>query len=110
MPGSFEDVDYLLQNILDPNALIGKDYQQTFITAKNGRLIAGIIASEDERAVVLKTLGDPITVPRAEIAEMKTSEMSMMPEGLLLALDEQGVRDLFLYLRQRGQVPLPAAK
>jgi hypothetical protein len=36
--------------------------------------------------------------------------MSMMPEGLLLALDEQGVRDLFLYLRQSRQVPLPPAK
>jgi len=111
LPGSFEDVDYLLQNILDPNATIGKDYQQTFITTKSGQLVAGMITAEDAREVVLKTLADPITVPRADIAEMKTSEMSMMPEGLLLALDEQGVRDLFLYLRQRQQVPLkPAAK
>ena len=110
LPGSFEDVDYLLQNILDPNAIIGKDYQQTFITTKSGQLVAGIITSEDERAVVLKTLADPVTVPRADIKEMQTSEMSMMPEGLLLALDEQGVRDLFLYLRQRQQVPLPASK
>ncbi len=110
LPGSFEDVDYLLQNILDPNAAIGKDYQQTFITTKNGQIVAGIIASEDERAVVLKTLGDPITVQRVDIAELKTSEQSMMPEGLLLALDEQGVRDLFRYLRQKEQVPLPAAK
>lgn len=110
LPGSFEDVDYLLQNILDPNAAIGKDYQQTFITTKNGQIIAGIISAEDERSVVLKTLGEPVTVQRVDIAEMKTSEQSMMPEGLLLALDEQGVRDLFLYLRQRQQVPLPAAK
>lgn len=110
LPGSFEDVDYLLQNILDPNAAIGKDYQQTFITTKNGQIVAGIIASEDERAVVLKTLGDPITVQRADIAELKTSEQSMMPEGLLLALDEQGVRDLFRYLRQKEQVPLPTVK
>jgi putative heme-binding domain-containing protein len=106
LPGAFEDVDYLLQNILDPNALIGKDYQQTFITTKSGQLVAGIISSEDAREVVLKTLADPITVPRADIAELKTSEHSMMPEGLLMALDEQGVRDLFLYLRQRQQVPL----
>jgi putative heme-binding domain-containing protein len=109
LPGSFEDVDYLLQNILDPNATIGKDYQQTFITTKSGQLVAGIITAEDERAVVLKTLADPVTVPRADIKEMQTSEMSMMPEGLLLALDEQGVRDLFLYLRQRKQVPLKPA-
>ncbi len=110
LPGSFEDVDYLLLNIIDPNAIIGKDYQQTFITTKSGQFLAGIIASEDAREVVLKTLGDPVTVPRAEIAEMKTSDQSMMPEGLLLALDEQSVRDLFLYLRQRQQVPLPAPK
>jgi putative heme-binding domain-containing protein len=111
LPGSFEDLDYLLQNILDPNATIGKDYQQTFITTKGGQLVAGMITAEDAREVVLKTLGEPITVPRADIAEMKTSDQSMMPEGLLLALDEQGVRDLFLYLRQRQQVPLkPAAK
>ena len=107
LPGSYEDVDYLLQNILDPNAIIGKDYQQTFIQTKSGQLLAGIIASEDEKTLTLKTLADPITVPRAEIAELQTSEQSMMPEGLLLALDEQGVRDLFLYLRQRQQVPLP---
>jgi putative heme-binding domain-containing protein len=106
LPGSFEDVDYLLQNILDPNATVGKDYQQTFITTKSGQLVAGIIASEDDKTIVLKTLAEPIPVQRADIAEMKTSEQSMMPEGLLLALDEQGVRDLFLYLRQRRQVPL----
>jgi putative heme-binding domain-containing protein len=110
LPGSFEDVDYLLLNIIDPNAIIGKDYQQTFITTKNGQLVAGIIASEDPREVVLKTLGDPVTVQRSDIAEMKTSDQSMMPEGLLLALDEQSVRDLFLYLRQRQQVPLPTPK
>lgn len=110
LPGSFEDVDYLLLNILDPSATIGKDYQQTFITTKGGQLVAGMITSEDSREVVLKTLGEPVTVQRSDIAEMKTSDQSMMPEGLLLALDEQGVRDLFLYLRQRQQVPLPAAK
>jgi putative heme-binding domain-containing protein len=110
LPGSFEDVDYLLQNILDPNATIGKDYQQTFITTKSGQLVAGMITAEDAREVVLKTLGEPVTVARSDIAEMKTSDQSMMPEGLLLALDEQGVRDLFLYLRQRQQVPLPSVK
>lgn len=32
LPGNFTDSDYLLQNILDPYAIIGRDYQQTFIT------------------------------------------------------------------------------
>src|SRR5207237_539141 len=38
LPGNFTDVDYLLQNIIDPNAIIGKDYQQIFITTKDGAL------------------------------------------------------------------------
>jgi putative heme-binding domain-containing protein len=108
LPGSFEDVDYLLQNILDPNAIIGKDYQQTFVTLRDGQIVSGIVAGEDATSVTLKTLGDAVTVQRDKIAEMKVSEQSMMPEGLLTALDEQSVRDLFLYLRQKQQVSLLA--
>ncbi len=103
LPGSFEDIDYLLQNILDPNAIIGKDYQQTFVTLQDGQVVSGIVAGEDATTVTLKTLGDAVTVQRDKIAEMKLSEQSMMPEGLLAALDEQTVRDLFLYLRQKRQ-------
>ena len=56
--------------------------------------------------MTLNTLGVATTIPRNKIAEMKLSEQSMMPEGMLAALDEQSVRDLFLYLRQRQQVPM----
>jgi putative heme-binding domain-containing protein len=109
LPGAFADVDYLLQNILDPNATIGKDYQQTMVKTKDGRILTGIIAADDARAVMLKTLAGPVTVERADIATMETSANSLMPEGLLNGLDEDSVRDLFLYLRQTQQVPLPQA-
>jgi hypothetical protein len=36
--------------------------------------------------------------------------MSMMPEGLLLALQPDMVRDLIAYLMHPVQVPLPANK
>lgn len=110
LPGGFEDVDYLLQNILDPNAIIGKDYQQTFLKLKDGRMVSGVVTAEDTGSVTLKTLAEPIVVQRADIVETTLSEQSMMPEGLLTILDEQGVRDLFAYLRQKHQVPLPPAK
>ena len=105
LPGSFEDVDYLLQNIVDPNATIGKDYQQTFVETKDGRTLSGIVAADDAGGVTLKTLAGPTTVPRAEIKSIEVSPNSLMPAGLLSALDEDSVRDLFLYLRQRQQVP-----
>jgi len=108
LPGAFDDVDYLLQNIVDPNAIIGKDYQQTFVEMKDGRVLSGIIASDDARTVTLKTLAGPVAVPRADIKTIETSPASLMPAGLLSAMDEESVRDLFLYLRQKQQVPLPA--
>ncbi len=103
LPGNFADADYLLQNIVDPNAIIGKDYQQVFITTKDGELHAGIIGAEDKNSVTLKTLAEPVTILRAEIQSMEVSANSMMPEGLLGTMQEPEVRDLFLYLRQQKQ-------
>jgi putative heme-binding domain-containing protein len=110
LPGSFEDIDYLLLNIVDPNAIIGKDYQQTFIHTKDGRTVSGIIGSDDNSAVTLKTLAGPVTVQHSDIASTEVSPNSLMPEGLLSVLDEGSVRDLFLYLRQKAQVPLLATE
>ena len=107
LPGSFEDLEYLLVNILDPNAIIGKDYQQTFVKTKDGQIVAGIVAEDTDRAISLKTLGGGVvTVQRADVASTEISPLSMMPEGLLAPLHEPDVRDLFLYLRQKQQVPM----
>ena len=100
LPGNFTDLDYLLRNILDPNAEIGRDFQQTYITTKSGNLIVGVLINEDAKSLTLKTLASPITIALDDIAKRELSPLSMMPEGLLNSLQEQEVRDLFLYLRQ----------
>jgi putative heme-binding domain-containing protein len=100
LPGNFHDVDYLLHNILDPNAEIGKDYQQTFIEMKNGELRSGIVTARTGASVTLNTLAGSVTLPAADIQKETLSPNSMMPEGLLNGLTEGDVRSLFLYLRQ----------
>ncbi len=106
LPGSYKDLDYLLQNILDPNAVIGKDYQQTLVRTKDGQFLSGVITGDDESAVTLRTLAGTSTVQRKDVESMETLEQSLMPEGLLTGLQEDDIRDLFLYLRQSE--PLPA--
>ena len=103
LPGSFADMDYLLQNILDPNAVIGKDYQQVFITTNSGELKAGTITAENPGSITLKTLAGSSTIPRGEIKSLEVSPNSMMPEGMLAGLEEPEIRDLFLYLRQASE-------
>ena len=108
LPGNFKDVDYLLMNILDPNQTIGKDYLQTTVEKTDGQFSSGVIVSDEKDSVTLKTLAGEVTIPRKEIETLSTSDLSLMPEGLLNGLEEPEIRDLFLYLRQSEQVPLPA--
>ena len=56
LPGAFDDLDYLLLNIIDPNAIIGKDYQQTVVQTKDGQTLVGIIGEQDASSVTLKSL------------------------------------------------------
>ena len=102
------EVDYLLGNILDPNALIGKDYQSTSIETTDGRILVGMVRGEDASAITLKTLAGAIVVPRGDVSTVTVSEVSMMPEGLISALAPEQVRDLFAYLASPRQVPVLA--
>lgn len=108
LPGAFEDIDYLLLNIIDPNAIIGKDYQQTVVETKDGQTLVGIIGEQDASSVTLKSLAGLQTVQRPDISKLTVLETSLMPEGLLTALKDEDVRDLFSYLRLHGQTPLLA--
>ncbi|HMJ89517.1 MAG TPA: c-type cytochrome, partial [Candidatus Acidoferrum sp.] len=101
------DINYLLENILDPNAVIPNEYRANEIETKDGRSLTGIIKRQDDKSIVLQTANELVTIPRGEIESQHQSQLSMMPEGLLATLKDQEVRDLIYYLTRVGQVPLP---
>ena len=102
------DLDYILQNVIDPNAVIPNDYRTSTLETKDDRVITGIVTRKDDNAVTIVVPGEEIIVPRNEIQSLTQSEVSMMPEGLLQAITEDEVRDLVAYLKSPTQVPLPA--
>jgi putative membrane-bound dehydrogenase-like protein len=104
------DLNYLLENMLDPNAVIPNEYRANEIETKDGRSLTGVIKRQDDKSLVLQTANELVTLPRNEIASQRQSQLSMMPEGLLAALTDQEVRDLIYYLTRVGQVPLPAGQ
>src|SRR5262249_5796386 len=79
------------------------------IETKDGRSITGIVKKQDANALTIATTSETLTLPRSEIASIQQSELSMMPEGLLVQLSDQEVRDLLYYLGRPGQVPLLAS-
>ncbi|MCI0350499.1 MAG: hypothetical protein L0Z53_13820, partial [Acidobacteriales bacterium] len=101
------ELNYLLETILDPNAVIPNEYQSSDVETKDGRSITGLVTTQDDNAVTIKTPTEVLTIPRKDIESIRRSELSMMPEGLLEPLSDQEVRDLIYYLGRTGQVPLP---
>lgn len=93
------DLEYILTNMLDPSGEIPEGYQLVTINTQDGRSYAGNIASEDDNQVTLRMIGQNVTLAKSDILSRQTLPVSMMPEGLLAALDDRQVRDLIAYLR-----------
>ena len=101
------DIDYVLVNILDPSAVISKDYMVSIVHMKDGDAFSGIVTKEDDSSIHLATESAVQTLEKAEVKEVRTSELSMMPEGLLTPLSKQDVVNLVAYLQTQSQVALP---
>ena len=99
------DLDYLLQNMVDPNALIANEYRVTVILTTDGRILNGILKEENAEAVTLATENELITLGRDEIDVLKDDPNSMMPQGQLQTISEEEVVALVAYLRHDQQVP-----
>lgn len=103
------NLDYVLQNIVDPNAVIPNDYRTSEIETKDGRVITGIIKERTGNALKMMTATETVLIPHDSIETNFQSELSMMPEGLLAPFEDQEIRDLLYYLRQPAQAPLMAS-
>jgi putative membrane-bound dehydrogenase-like protein len=102
------NLDYLLENILDPSAVIPKEYAATLLTLKNGRSITGIVKEETAAALMVATANETLTVPKPDIDTREASPVSMMPDDLLKNLTDDDVRALVAYLQFPRQVPVLA--
>jgi len=106
-PYQRDDLGTMLVSIVDPNAEIREGYANQLVTTKDGRMLSGFLASQDASVIVLRGLdGQDVSLPRSEVRELKAAPASLMPEGALLGLSDQELRDFFAYLR----IPQPISK
>jgi putative heme-binding domain-containing protein len=102
------NLDYLLENILDPSAVIPKEYAATLLNLKSGRSITGIVKEETAAALTVVTANETLTVPKSDIETKEPSATSMMPDDLLKNLTDADVRAMVAYLQNPKQVPILA--
>jgi len=100
------NLDYILENVVDPSAVLGKDYRMTIIATEDGRLISGLVQKETDSALTIRTINDTVIVAKSEIEDRKLSPLSVMPERLLDTFKPGEIRDLIAYLGSPSQVAL----
>jgi len=106
MAGSWRNgVDYFLENIVDPNAVVGENFQLHVLTKKDGTVVSGLIEQETDSAITVRTVAEAVIVARADIKDHQKLPQSLMPPGLLEALPEQKAFELlkFLTSKPRGE-------
>jgi len=93
----------LLVAILDPNRAVEARYVNYIATTSDEQTFMGLLASESATSITLlgpEAKEQPIR--RAELKELRSSNSSLMPEGLEAGMTAQDLADLIAYVRAGG--------
>lgn len=96
----------LMENIVDPSKVISDQYDSHEITKKDGSIVLGrIVVEENDKVFVMTNPFAPngqLAVDAKDIAKKETRKISMMPPGLINALNQDELLDLLAYLVSGG--------
>ena len=101
------NLDYILENAIDPSAVVSKDYKMSTLVLADGRVVTGLIEEETDSAFTVRTVNDVLLIAKSDVEDRSLTELSLMPSGQLDQLKDDEVRDLIAYLASPSQVPLP---
>ena len=100
------NLDYVLENVLDPSAIVPREYQVTVVETKGGRTISGIVKKENDAAITLQLQNEVVVLPIGDIDRRTATKLSMMPDGAFEQMKLEEVRDLVAYLASPVQVAM----
>jgi putative membrane-bound dehydrogenase-like protein len=99
-----QDRDFLLTSLVDPSAVIRKEYLAYVVMTIDGRVLTGLIVEQTpERLTLVDARNERRTISRDQIESMHESPVSLMPEDLLKDLKPAELRDLFRYLQTAAE-------
>ena len=103
LTGSWRNgLDYFLESIIDPNAVVGEAFQLNIVTRKSNAVVTGTVLNESGDALTIRTLTETLNVPTGDIKSRQVLEQSMMPPGLLDTLTKRETITLLKYLTNRN--------
>jgi putative membrane-bound dehydrogenase-like protein len=91
----------LVTSIMNPSYAIEPRFVNYIVTTKDGRMYDGVIANETPGSITLRggeEEGDE-TILRKNVAEIRASSVSLMPEGFEKDFSKKDLADVIAYLR-----------
>ena len=100
----------LLADILLPNQAIDGNYVAYAVARTDGTVLQGVIAAETATSLTLRRAeGQTDVLLRADIEELRSTGLSLMPEGLEQGITVAEMADLLAFLKDwrylGGDVP-----
>lgn len=103
----------VLQEILEPSKNVDKKYLKYMFEMDSGKFVTGNIVSEDAESVTVQTgptADQQKKISKSKIESRRPSPVSIMPAGILNALDKEQILDLLAYLLATGKADNSAFK
>lgn len=102
LTGSHRDnLDYLLENLLDPSGIVPADFRMSIVELKDGRALTGVVVQQTERVLLVQTQQERVPIDRQQVQAIQPTNQSLMPDNLLQGLSVEEVRDLLGYLMSK---------
>lgn len=90
----------LLEAILNPSRAVEPRFVNYVVTTKDGQMHDGVLANETPGTITLRGgEEEDVTILRSNIQEIRSSNLSLMPEDLEKNLNKQGLADVIAFLR-----------
>ncbi|MCA9203362.1 MAG: c-type cytochrome, partial [Planctomycetales bacterium] len=90
----------LLADILQPNRAIDNNYVNYVVVTEDGQSLSGIVAAETATSVTFRQPENKtVTLLRTDIAEMRSTGQSLMPEGLERNISLAEMADLLSFIK-----------
>jgi putative heme-binding domain-containing protein len=97
----------LLENIIEPSLVISDQYGSEQVDQKDGSSVIGRVLGEEKGELVIAANpfapAERTRVKLSAITARKTFPMSIMPPGLINALNEEELKDLLAYVLSGGK-------
>jgi putative heme-binding domain-containing protein len=101
-----KDTQFMLVSLVDPSVQIRKEYLSYIVETKDGRVFTGIVLEKTPTHMTLINAdAEKVKIATPDVADVRESQVSLMPEELFKPLKPSELRDLFAFLQMDDPGP-----